>query len=872
MVPLNLSNFHWFICISDEWKFVATTATNGPKVVVQPVTHTERLPVSSSQPPVHIYIVKQSRNMSTNRSKRVWQQHEDALAVLEDANDVDTRRQGPAGFAVGMGPMPTATNPELIELERKRVALETRQTTSLRVIAGIMTSILLITFMYAFFGEEAKAIGGDGPEVLSYQDLRKMKKSLGKLAGIEAVKNIMRDVLSTTGADPFEDPKKRAKSILMFGPPGCGKTEIAKAAAADMEYNYIEVTGGKIIGSYVGQSAKAIRSYFNKAKASAPCVLFFDEVETLLKARGKGDGGGGQSENDRTVSEFLTEMNAIFDSDTRVIVVGATNLPESLDSAAVRRFHRRVYIPVPGEKARIALFEKEFKSAFTKPLNAKQYKELAEMTYGYSSSNINDCSGIILKHFRTDSLRRMNEAQRKQLINSKSTLKLNASFEGIKQAAKKCRSTTTSSSLAAYRQWANQFGEKAEEEDKPKEGEIRPITAFDLDDEEKKMAEYKVRPPAKTSQGLDDLVGLKTIKDRLLDATVQMVRRAEEARAKKFEPIKNFLLYGPPGTGKSRLAEALAKSALEKLKNDLGDKTVSFIAISAADVKGKYIGESEKNLNRWFRIAEAYQPSVLFIDEMETLLINRNSPTAGADGGAGASILGTFLQLTDGPNVDPGRQVIIIGATNHPKNLDSAALRRFEALHIPLPDSAARKEFFARGIYKQPFTKLKQATQRSIETLAEKSEGYSGSDISNILKVARNIRDREIASNGGKLSFDAPIQGHHLVISFALVKPSATKEDIEECNNFQGESQEVDVDELLKKYAPEQVKVKSSVPAEKNKTYFESLRRLAFGSSQDAVEPAKKSEVPEKKTTPATPSTTAPSKPPASKKAPAKKA
>lgn len=775
--------------------------------------------------------------MPYNRSKRTWQRHEDVLAALEEANDIDTKSLlGP-----GLG-RPMATDPELLDLERKRVSLETSQASSLRAIALIMTLLVISAIGAGLMGDQAKELlGQGGPEMLTPDDLRKMRKNIDDLGGLGGVKAIFREVLVPGLGDPFEDPTKRSKSILMFGPPGCGKTEIAKGAAAKYNYNYIEVTGGQIIGSYVGQSARAIRSYFKKAMDNTPCILFFDEVETLLKQRGSSQGGGGK-EDDRTVSEFLTEMNKVFDSDKNVIVIGATNLPESLDSAAVRRFHRRVYIPVPGKDGRIRMLYDKFKKDLGLIISKPLMTDLVEITYGFSSSNVNDCVGKIIKDHRADVIKRIKEANPGVAITKAMVQNVGKpSEQRIKEIAKKCKSTVTSSSLTSYRQWANQFGEKVEEEDAPKEGEHRPITAFDLDDKERKMAEQKARPPAGSALSLKDMSGLEDVKSRLRNAMNAIVMKGGIA------PVKHFLLYGPPGTGKSRLAEAVAKTCADELKDTtyLKDKTVTFIHISAADVKGSHVGESERNLTSWFRIAEAYQPSVLFIDEMDTLIIKRNSSQAGGDGGVGMSILGTFLQLTEGPSVNPKRQVLVLGATNYPGSIDSAALRRMFPLHVTLPDDEARKDFFCRGMYNKTCAQVKQESgknwaeyEEGINLLMTKSQGYSGSDIARIIRVAKEFASDmayKMKNAGKKLDYDpadAPLEPQHFQAAFLVVQPSASKEDIQNCNNFMGvkdANEEKKIKEILGDVTPDSFAKSPELP-DKTAGWFDSWGRQKLPS------------------------------------------
>jgi SpoVK/Ycf46/Vps4 family AAA+-type ATPase len=762
--------------------------------------------------------------MTQQRSKRPWQLHEDALLALEESRDVDTKvlvtGAGHPSFSQGGT---SQADPELLDIERKRLSYESARTNTLRFIAFLMVSAVAVVIISSFAGDDLKKLGEDKPDIETWQELKAKNKALSNLAGLVSVKKIFLDVLTPDVNDIDYDPKGRAKSILMFGPPGCGKTEIAKCAAADTQYNYLEVTGGKIVGSYVGQSGKAIRANFKLAKANQPCIIFFDEVETILKARGSDKGRN--MEDDRTVSEFLTEMNAVFDApDDKVIIIGATNIPESLDSAAVRRFHRRVYIPIPGKEGRIAILNKELDLKVGK----KVAEEFAKITYGFSSSNVVDCAKSITKRARGFALQSMTKADLAAFSKNRDALRarlqssakqhITAAF--ILSHARSCKGTVKSSSLAAYRQWAAQFGEKAEPEDEASSGEIRPISAFDLDDDEKKMAERKVRTPDVNAKGLDQIYGIQEVKERLRVGLRDAIIYSEEARKSIFTPLKTFLMYGPPGTGKSVIAQAVAKTVMEELKkeNVLEEKPINFIAITASDIKGKYIGESEKNLSSWFRIAEAYQPAVLFIDEIETLLVNRTGTTQANDGGAGLSLLGTFLQMMDGSNVDKGRQVVVLAATNDPNNIDSAVRRRFAFLHVPLPDDEAREQFFCDGLYKRRCSDVPLA-MKGVKQLAEVTKGYSGSDIKQLIDVAREaaMKAQRKRNPTKKITVaNLELRPIHFRYALAIVQPSVADADVQKCNDFAGAANKNDrLDAIKLDLAKEGIEVAQDQKSEK---------------------------------------------------------
>jgi len=178
---------------------------------------------------------------------------------------------------------------------------------------------------------------------------------------------------------------KPPKGILLFGPPGCGKTLLARAVATESEANFISIKGPEVFSKWVGESERAIREVFRKARMSAPAIIFFDEVDALVPRRGVGYSDSGVTE--RVISQLLTEIDGI-ETLQEVVVLAATNRPDILDPAIMRpgRLDRMIYVPEPNEKGRLQIFKIHTKNM---PL-AKDVdlKELARLTKGYSGADI----------------------------------------------------------------------------------------------------------------------------------------------------------------------------------------------------------------------------------------------------------------------------------------------------------------------------------------------------------------------------------------------------------------------------------------------------------------------------------------------------
>ncbi|KAJ1945254.1 Vacuolar protein sorting-associated protein 4 [Kickxella alabastrina] len=227
----------------------------------------------------------------------------------------------------------------------------------------------------------------------------------------------------------------------------------------------------------------------------------------------------------------------------------------------------------------------------------------------------------------------------------------------------------------------------------------------------------------------EDVAGLDGAKESLKEAVILPIKFPQLFTGKR-TPWRGILLYGPPGTGKSYLAKAVATEA-----------NSTFYAISSSDLVSKWMGESERLVKNLFAMARENRPSIIFIDEVDSLCGSRG------DGESEASrrIKTEFLvQMNGVGNDDTG--VLVLGATNIPWALDAAIRRRFEKrIYIPLPDPSARARMFQLHIGNTPCT----LTQRDYKVLADRTEGYSGSDIAVIVRDAlmQPIRKVQMATH-----------------------------------------------------------------------------------------------------------------------------
>jgi len=260
------------------------------------------------------------------------------------------------------------------------------------------------------------------------------------IGGLREVKQELREVVEW----PLKYPQsfKRLgieppKGILLYGPPGCGKTLLAKAVATESEANFISVKGPEIFSKWVGESEKAIREIFRKARQVAPCVIFFDEIDALVPMRGMGIGDSMVTE--RVVSQLLTEMSGI-ERLEGVVVIGATNRPDMLDPALLRpgRLDRLIFVPPPSLEERLEILKIHTRDM---PLdNDVNLYEIAKITEGFSGADLE----LICREAGLSALR--------ENINIEKV-----SMRHFKKALEKIRPSITSDMIKYYKEWGERI-------------------------------------------------------------------------------------------------------------------------------------------------------------------------------------------------------------------------------------------------------------------------------------------------------------------------------------------------------------------------------------------------------------------------------
>jgi len=235
------------------------------------------------------------------------------------------------------------------------------------------------------------ALGQSNPSALRETVVEVPNVTWEDIGGLENVKRELQELVQY----PVEHPEKFLKfgmtpsrGVLFYGPPGCGKTLLAKAIANECQANFISIKGPELLTMWFGESEANVREVFDKARQAAPCVLFFDELDSIAKSRGgsSGDGGGA---SDRVINQVLTEMDGM-GAKKNVFIIGATNRPDIIDPAVLRpgRLDQLIYIPLPDEKSRINIL----KAALRKSPIAKDVDLtfLAKTTHGFSGADLTE--------------------------------------------------------------------------------------------------------------------------------------------------------------------------------------------------------------------------------------------------------------------------------------------------------------------------------------------------------------------------------------------------------------------------------------------------------------------------------------------------
>lgn len=273
------------------------------------------------------------------------------------------------------------------------------------------------------------------------------------IAGLAGSKQALREaiVLPIMKPNLFTGARKPWSGILLFGPPGCGKTLLARAAATECKATFFSVSSADLLSKWLGESEKLISSLFKVARIKAPSLIFMDEIDSVATKRGEGHEGGGER---RVKTQLLAEIQGIKSGSKKpLLVLGATNRPWDIDTAMLSRFEKKVYVPLPDLTARVGIF-KIHTAGINMALTEEDFIELGVRSEGYSGRDIsNVCREVIMIPIRELDMGGLLENSDKEVIVR------DINLQDFMKTLKKVKSMTTNSALKQYEQWATDFGE-----------------------------------------------------------------------------------------------------------------------------------------------------------------------------------------------------------------------------------------------------------------------------------------------------------------------------------------------------------------------------------------------------------------------------
>ncbi|XP_041838848.1 spastin isoform X3 [Melanotaenia boesemani] len=270
------------------------------------------------------------------------------------------------------------------------------------------------------------------------------------VAGQDVAKQALQEIVILPALRPelFTGLRTPARGLLLFGPPGNGKTMLAKAVAAESNSTFFNISAASLTSKYVGEGEKLVRALFSVARELQPSIIFIDEVDSLLCERREGEHDASR----RLKTEFLIEFDGVQSgADEQVLVMGATNRPQELDEAVLRRFAKRVYVALPGEQTRVQLL-RNLLAEHGNPLTLRELSQLARLTEGYSGSDLTslakDASLGPIRELRPDQVRSVEASQVRSVC-----------FWDFVESLKKIKRSVGPQTLDFYVRWNKDFGD-----------------------------------------------------------------------------------------------------------------------------------------------------------------------------------------------------------------------------------------------------------------------------------------------------------------------------------------------------------------------------------------------------------------------------
>ncbi|NWW08623.1 NVL protein, partial [Oreocharis arfaki] len=537
------------------------------------------------------------------------------------------------------------------------------------------------------------------------------------------------------------------RGFLLHGPPGCGKTLLAQAIAGELELPMLKVAATEIVSGVSGESEQKLRELFEQAVSSAPCVLFIDEIDAITPKREVAS----KDMERRIVAQFLTCMDDLNNvaSTTQVLVIGATNRPDSLDPALRRagRFDREICLGIPDEGAREKILQTLCRKL--KLPESFEFRHLARLTPGYVGADL-------MALCREAAMCTVNRV----LITSEEQRRKHTRSEGSTAEGSMGGGTDILDEL-------QRLLDLLKEQDPLPEEQLQKL-CIEMNDFI--VALSSVQPSAKREGFVTipdvtwaDIGALEDVREELIMAILAPVRNPEQFKALGLTTPAGVLLAGPPGCGKTLLAKAVA--------NESG---LNFISVKGPELLNMYVGESERAVRQVFQRARNSAPCVIFFDEVDALCPRRS------DRESGASVRVVNQLLTEMDGLENRQQVFIMAATNRPDIIDPAILRpgRLDkTLYVGLPPPEDRLAIL-KTITKDG-TRPPLDSDVSLEEIAysQHCDCYTGADLSALVREASicALRQEMAQQNTQSKKGEIKISHKHFEEAFRKVKSSVSK-------------------------------------------------------------------------------------------------
>lgn len=618
------------------------------------------------------------------------------------------------------------------------------------------------------------------PPTSNLESLGGMDDVIAQLMELIGLPILHPEIYLSTGVEP-------PRGVLLHGPPGCGKTSIANALAGELQVPFISISAPSVVSGMSGESEKKIRELFDEAKALAPCLMFFDEIDAITPKR---DGGAQREMERRIVAQLLTSMDELSMEKTGgkpVIVIGATNRPDSLDAALRRagRFDREICLNVPNEVSRLHILKKM--SQHMRVNGEIDFAQLAKLTPGFVGADLKALSTAagtcaikrIFQSYATLSPGKKLTSSDDMDVDLNSTSQENNSDDDVS----KLRNTANIIDplpLSTIQKFIESFPEPLSEEQ---------LSNLSIKYEDFLKALPTIQPTAKREgfATVPDVTwanvgALGKIRIELNMAIVQPIKRPELYEKVGISAPAGVLLWGPPGCGKTLLAKAVAN-----------ESRANFISIKGPELLNKYVGESERAIRQVFTRARASVPCVIFFDELDALVPRRDTSLSESS----SRVVNTLLTELDGLN--DRRGIFVIGATNRPDMIDPAMLRpgRLDkTLFIELP-SYEEKVDIIKTLTKANGTPLASDIDLAKIVIDERCKNYSGADLaalvreSSVLALKRSFfktdEIQSVASNDLDKEFEdlsVGVSSENVIVTVAdfnaalrKIKPSVSDKD-----------------------------------------------------------------------------------------------